>query len=72
HGIGMDLHQPPFLLYDSTERLRAGMVLAIEPALSERPNWDDSSYFTILENNYVIAADGYEQLTNSDEDIRVV
>jgi len=72
HGIGMDLHQPPFLLYDSNEILREGMVLAIEPALSECPKWDESSYFTILENNYVITTDGCEQLTNSDEDIRIV
>jgi Xaa-Pro aminopeptidase len=72
HGIGMDLHQPPFLLYDSPDVLKEGMTVAIEPALSERPLWDDSSYFTILENNYLITADGCEQLTTSDEEIRVV
>ena len=72
HGIGLDLHQPPFLLYDSEEVLQEGMALAIEPAISERPNWDDSLYFTIVENNYIISANGHEQLTNSDEGIRIV
>jgi hypothetical protein len=48
------------------------MVVAIEPAISENPDWDESSYFTIVENNYAITDDGYEQLTNSDEGIRIV
>jgi Xaa-Pro aminopeptidase len=72
HGIGLDLHQPPYLLDDSTGTLKSGMVVAIEPAISENPDWDESSYFTIVENNYAITDDGYEQLTNSDEGIRIV
>jgi Xaa-Pro aminopeptidase len=72
HGIGLDLHQPPFLLYASQELLKEGMTLAIEPTISEQPNWDDSSYFTIVENNYAITYGGYEQMTNSDEAIRIV
>jgi Xaa-Pro aminopeptidase len=72
HGIGLDLHQPPFLLYESQAVLKEGMTLAIEPTISEHPNWDDSSYFTIVENNYVITSRGYEQMTNSDEAIRIV
>jgi Xaa-Pro aminopeptidase len=72
HGIGLDLHQPPFLLYESQEVLEAGMTLAIEPTISEHPNWDDSSYFTIVENNYVITPHGYEKMTNSGEAIRIV
>jgi Xaa-Pro dipeptidase len=72
HGIGLDLHQPPFLLYDSEDTLQEGMVLAIEPTISERPNWDDSQFFTIVENNYAITSSGYEQLTNSSEEIRIV
>src|SRR4030042_974309 len=72
HGIGLDLHQPPFLLYESQEVLKEGMTLAIEPTISEHPDWDDSLYFTIVENNYVVASGGYEQMTNSDEAIRIV
>ncbi len=72
HGIGLDLHQPPFLLYESQEVLKERMTLAIEPTISEHPNWDDSSYFTIVENNYVITPGGCELMTKSDEAIRVV
>ncbi len=72
HGIGLDLHQPPFLLYESREALKEGMTLAIEPTISEHPNWDDSSYFTIVENNYLITSGGYELMTRSDEAIRMV
>jgi Xaa-Pro dipeptidase len=72
HGIGLDLHQAPFLLYDSADFLAEGMTLAIEPTISEKPDWDESSFFTIVENNYLITASGFEKLTTSDEDIRIV
>lgn len=31
HGIGVDLHEAPYLKADGTEQLEAGMVLAVEP-----------------------------------------
>ncbi len=72
HGIGLDLHESPFLLYDSDKDLKKGMVVAIEPAIMEKPSWEDSLYFTVVENNYVITSSGFEQLTNSSEDIRII
>lgn len=72
HGIGLNLHEAPFLHRGSEESLEAGMVIAVEPALLEKPEMKQSTYFTIVENNYVITADGYEQLTASPDEIRVV
>ena len=72
HGIGLDLHEAPFLERTSTDRLSAGMVIAAEPALLEWPGMKESTYFTIVENNYVVTSSGYEQLTNSPEEIRIL
>lgn len=31
HGIGVDLHEPPYLMAGAPDRLEAGMVLGVEP-----------------------------------------
>ena len=72
HGIGINLHEEPFLVNDSPNKLEPGMVLAIEPAILEDPDLDKAAYFTIMENNYLITESGYEQLTNSPEEIRAL
>ncbi|MBU0570783.1 MAG: Xaa-Pro peptidase family protein [Candidatus Omnitrophica bacterium] len=33
HGVGLDIHEPPFLRIESTVRLKKGMVVTIEPGL---------------------------------------
>ena len=72
HGFGLGMHEPPFLLPESEEQLRPGMVLAIEPVILEKPDMHQSRYFTILENDYLITEGGYEQLTTTPEEIRVI
>jgi Xaa-Pro aminopeptidase len=72
HGIGINLHEEPFLVDDSNRSLEPGMVLAIEPAILEDPDLSKARYFTIVESNYVITESGFEQLTNSPHEIRVV
>ncbi|MCI7301484.1 MAG: M24 family metallopeptidase, partial [Clostridia bacterium] len=38
HGIGMSLHEPPFLSQDNDQLLEEGMAITIEPGLIF-PNW---------------------------------
>jgi len=33
HGVGLDIHEPPSLRWSSQERLRAGMVVTVEPGV---------------------------------------
>ena len=33
HGVGLDIHEPPFLRDDSREKLKQGMVVTVEPGL---------------------------------------
>lgn len=72
HGIGLSIHEAPFLHRGKYETLEPGMVVAIEPALLEKPGIEASTYFTLVENNYVITSTGAECLTNTPEEIRVI
>jgi len=72
HGLGIGIHEAPFLVPGSMERLAPGMVVSVEPAILEAPNVEVATFFTILENNYLITETGHEQLTNSPGGIRVV
>lgn len=72
HGIGLGVHEEPFLVPGNQNILKPGMVLAIEPAVLENPDLKQAAYFTIVENNYLITEGGFEQLTTSPEEIRIV
>lgn len=72
HGIGLGIHEEPFLIPGSQKILKPGMVLAIEPAVLEDPDLQKAAYFSIVENNYLITETGFEQLTNSPEEIRIL
>lgn len=72
HGIGLSLHESPYLLFDSEEIIKENMILAIEPGLQEKKLWEDSSYYTVIENDYLINSDSYEKLTKSSEDIMII
>ena len=63
HGLGLSLHEPPDLRVDSDEVLEAGMVLAIEPAMTDIEGWNRADAFYILEQNIVVRDDGPELLT---------
>ena len=58
HGIGLDLHEPPFLTPRSGETLKAGMVLCIEPWI----NLPDLGVFAV-EDMVEVIEDGYRLLT---------
>jgi len=72
HGIGVNIHEEPFLVTDNCNTLEPGMVLAVEPAILEDPDLKRATYFTIVENNYLITETGFEQLTTSPNEIRIV
>ncbi len=53
HGIGVDVHEPPFLCATDHTVLRDGMTFTVEPSL-----WVDREYFVRVEDVVVVTPDG--------------
>lgn len=68
HGIGLTLHEEPYIDRYGDSELQAGMVLAIEPylMLPER-NWGFQ-----LEDEVVVTEDGYELITDVRDDAELI
>ena len=67
HGIGMDVHEPPFLTAGDDTVLQAGMIFTVEPSITQ---FDDFS--ARVEDVVVVRDDGGEALTDRFRDMRVV
>lgn len=67
HGIGMDVHEPPFLTQGDETPLEEGMLFTIEPSIMQ---FDD--YSARVEDVVVARAGGGEKLTNGWQELIVV
>lgn len=67
HGIGMDVHEPPFLTKGDTSVLREGMMFTIEPSITQF-----NTYSARVEDVVVVRPEGGEKLTNAWQDLIVI
>lgn len=80
HGLGLELHEPPYVIAESDVVLEPGMVLAIKPCL-----YDDQVLRSFLEaytpggegvffveDNVLITEDGSENLTPISRELNIV
>jgi len=58
HGIGLESQEPPFILPNSTEQLKEGVVCAIELGI-----YDGSTGGIRVEDDYLITEEGFEKLS---------
>jgi Xaa-Pro aminopeptidase len=65
HGVGARAHEPPYAHQSGDGELREGMVLAVEPGLY----WPGGGGLRV-EDNFLITADGCEQLGSDPDDFR--
>lgn len=63
HGIGMQTHEPPYILADSESTLKTGMVLALELQAADFPEYRVVGGFP--EDNGIVTETGFENLTKS-------
>lgn len=62
HGIGLFVHEIPFLRPTSTDMIRENQVMAVEPAIFI-PGWGGIH----LEDNILVTKDGCENLTSTEK-----
>ena len=67
HGIGMDVHEPPFLTKGDETPLQDGMLFTIEPSIMQL-----NDYSARVEDVVVARPGGGEKLTNGWQDLIVV
>lgn len=67
HGIGMDVHEPPFLTADSHTVIQEGMMFTVEPSITQF-----HTFSARVEDVVVVRADGGEPLTSGFQTLYVV
>ncbi len=67
HGIGWDVHEPPFLTKGDTTEVREGMVFTIEPSI-----FRDKTFSARVEDCIVARPGGGEPLTEGFQDLIVI
>jgi len=67
HGIGLEVHELPFLRGTATEILRPGMAITIEPGI-----YLPGIGGVRIEDTVIITEDGYENLTNRPKKLQVL
>ena len=65
HGVGLEVHEPPFLGLSAEHELVAGDVIAIEPGIEGLPGLGGVRYEDLL----LITEDGCETLTDFPYDL---
>lgn len=67
HGIGMDVHEPPFLTAGSKTVLQEGMLFTVEPSITQF-----NTFSCRVEDVVVVRKDGGEPLTKGFRELLVV
>lgn len=60
HGVGLDVHEPPYIVAGSDRRLEPGMVFSVEPGV-----YIEDRFGVRIEDLVVVTEDGCERLNDS-------
>jgi Xaa-Pro aminopeptidase len=67
HGIGWDVHEPPFLTKGDATVVREGMIFTVEPSI-----FQDGDFSARVEDCIVVRPGGGEALTSGWQDLTVI
>lgn len=67
HGIGLEVHEPPYLVEGDRTLLEPGMTFSVEPGI-----YLDGRFGIRIEDIVAVSADGAERLNRSTRELQVV
>jgi len=67
HGLGLEIHEPPYIVAGSADALAPGMTFTVEPGI-----YVAGVAGVRIEDDVVITADGAESLTTFERDLIVI
>ncbi|MBK1782965.1 M24 family metallopeptidase [Prauserella cavernicola] len=67
HGIGLDVHEEPYIVGGNSLPLEAGMAFSVEPGIYQAGRWGAR-----IEDIVVVTADGVEALNNRPHELVVL
>ncbi len=67
HGIGLDVHEPPFLIEGDTTTVQAGMAFTIEPSIIV-----PDRFSARVEDIIIATPNGGEPLTSGFQTLQVI
>ncbi len=67
HGIGLEVHEQPYISIKSKEELKKGMVFSIEPGI-----YIENFGGVRIEDLYILGKDRLEQITNSSKELVII
>ncbi len=72
HGIGLSIHEPPFIVPDCDIVLEPGMTMSVEPNLFLGFPFPETRVALKPENNILITENGCEILSTTPDSLRIV
>ena len=66
HGVGLDIHEPPFIRKNSNDMLKEGDIITIEPGLYYKKIGG-----VRLEDLLLVTSNGFENLTNFPKELEI-
>ena len=67
HGLGMEVHEDPYVTRGNNQLLEEGMVLTIEPGL-----YDVGNVGVRIEDNVLVTKNGFETLTSMSRELTIL